>query len=568
MSFLRILNGNTDGESQDFDFALTKNLTTIGRLQDCDLALPQSSVSRRHAQVRLGNDGFVIEDLKSTNGVFVNDQKLRVPQLLEPGDFIRVGTYKMSFHEGACENSSPVAAIPTTLGFEDSDAEIAVLKRLELGNKEENVAEPQEKLQAILQIMQELDSLNIDEMLPKTLQNLTQIFPQADRLYVMLKSEPEQQLELAAFLEVDEEDTVSPNSPINTSSTESERKSENRSEHRTVRSNPVSRTIALRAMNDRVALLSANAAIDERFNEADSVQDWKIRSMICAPLSSADGEPLGVIYVDTLDPLHQFTASDLDVLGSVAIVLGHSVDHCRLHDGYLRSARLSAIGEMMTGLAHESRNALQRSQANLERLSIRLEHQPDELELIARVQQAQDQLHQLYEQVRNYAAPIVLERQSHDLGDLLTSAWESLEPQREGRSVELHANLDDTMNRRCLVDSLAIERVMCNLLENSLAACTDPVVITVDWAEQPIGEREAMQIICRDNGPGLTHEQRQRAFEPFFTTKAKGTGLGLAISRRSIEAHRGWIDVSANSGENNGANNESGAAFVIALPRE
>ena len=52
----------------------------------------------------------------------------------------------------------------------------------------------------------------------------------------------------------------------------------------------------------------------------------------------------------------------------------------------------------------------------------------------------------------------------------------------------------------------------------------------------------------RDNGPGLTPEQRQRIFEPFFTTKTKGTGLGMAIAQRIIEAHGGWIAAAAPAG--------------------
>jgi DNA-binding NtrC family response regulator len=72
----------------------------------------------------------------------------------------------------------------------------------------------------------------------------------------------------------------------------------------------------------------------------------------------------------------------------------------------LQAERLAAIGEAMTGLVHESRNALQRSQAALARLARRVKDRPEALDLIALVQKAQDDLHQLYEEVREYAAPI------------------------------------------------------------------------------------------------------------------------------------------------------------------
>src|SRR5262245_25588308 len=83
----------------------------------------------------------------------------------------------------------------------------------------------------------------------------------------------------------------------------------------------------------------------------------------------------------------------------------------------LQAERLAAIGQMVAGLAHESRNALQRAQACLEMLALAVRDRPEALDLIARLQNAQDHLHHLYEDVRSYAAPITLERRPCDLGE-------------------------------------------------------------------------------------------------------------------------------------------------------
>ena len=96
-------------------------------------------------------------------------------------------------------------------------------------------------------------------------------------------------------------------------------------------------------------------------------------------------------------------------------------------------------------------------------------------------------------------------------------------------------------------------------MENSLAACEDPVVIEIACRET---ELEGSRVLCltfRDNGPGLRHEQATQVFQAFYTTKSKGTGLGLAIVQRMVEAHGGQIGV-ANLGK-------PGAEFVINLPR-
>src|SRR5207302_1152546 len=103
----------------------------------------------------------------------------------------------------------------------------------------------------------------------------------------------------------------------------------------------------------------------------------------------------------------------------------------------VQSERLAAIGQMIAGLAHESRNALQRSQACLEMLARLARGRPDELDLIDRLQKAQDHLHHLYEDVRSYAAPIRLDRRGCDIADVWREAWADLEPARRGRRAVL-----------------------------------------------------------------------------------------------------------------------------------
>lgn len=223
----------------------------------------------------------------------------------------------------------------------------------------------------------------------------------------------------------------------------------------------------------------------------------------------------------------------------------------------LQAERLAAIGQMMTGLVHESRNALQRSEACLEMLSLNLEGQQDSLDLVARVQKAQKKVHELFEEVRNYAAPIKLQRAEHDLRDVLEETWNNLVWTRRGRSVSFNLPKSET-SPRCSVDASRLEQVFRNIFENSLAACADPVRIDIAWKPTTLDGRPAWQLSIADNGPGMTSEQRQNIFEPFFTTKPAGTGLGMAISKRIIDEHDGLIAVSESRTE--------GTEIVITLP--
>jgi signal transduction histidine kinase len=223
----------------------------------------------------------------------------------------------------------------------------------------------------------------------------------------------------------------------------------------------------------------------------------------------------------------------------------------------LQAERLAAIGQMMTGLIHESRNALQRSEACLEMLSLNLQGQADSLDLVERVQKAQKKLHELFEEVRNYAAPMKLLRSEHDLRDVLEETWDNLVWARQNRKVSFILP-QSTPSPRCSVDASRLEQVFRNIFENSLAACADPARIEIRWKMTKLYNHPAWQLSIADNGPGLSLEQRQKIFEPFFTTKPTGTGLGMAISKRIIDEHNGTIAVNEAM--------EEGTEIIITLP--
>ena len=240
------------------------------------------------------------------------------------------------------------------------------------------------------------------------------------------------------------------------------------------------------------------------------------------------------------------------------LAIGHDVtDLQEAQQRVLQAERLAAIGKAMTGLAHESRNALQRSQAGLEMLTRRLADRADLLELTGRIQKAQDDLHQLYEEVREYAAPIRLQRQPVHLANLLQEVWDDLAAKTQGRQARLHQN-NRTGDLTASVDRFGMRQVFRNILENSLAACADPVEIDADFVPCQWEGRPALRITLRDNGPGLSPAVRERIFEEFFTTKTHGTGLGMAICRRIVDTHGGRIEVGT----------DPGAVICITLPRE
>lgn len=240
------------------------------------------------------------------------------------------------------------------------------------------------------------------------------------------------------------------------------------------------------------------------------------------------------------------------------LAVGHDVTELKqAAQELLQSSRLATIGEMYTRLAHESRNALQRLGACMEMLADQVGDQSPLLALVNRAHQAQDDLRRLLDEVRNFAAPLTLERTECRIAALWREAWGLLGAARQGRTAELQDGGCELL-RPASADRFRVVQAFRNIFENALAACTDPIVIRVQCAEILLGDRSAMEIIVDDNGPGFSSEALHRAFEPFFTTKSTGTGLGLAIVHRIVEAHGGHVTA---------ARNESGGARIcIQLP--
>ncbi len=268
-------------------------------------------------------------------------------------------------------------------------------------------------------------------------------------------------------------------------------------------------------------------------------------------ISGRDGTPRWIIWNARPLPDHDGAPACLFV--------GHDVTSLKdAQERMVRAERLAAIGEVVAGLAHESRNALQRSQACLEMLALAVGDRPKALDLIARIQAAQDHLHHLYEDVRSYAAPFKLQKTRCDLTAVWRESWAHLEPAWREKGAVLHEATDGA-DLCAHADPFRVGQVFRNLLDNALSACPIPAWIEIEARDVEGDGGAAIQLALRDNGPGIPAELRSLIFEPFHTSKAKGTGLGLAIARRIIDAHGGSIKAAEND--------RPGALFLITLPK-
>jgi signal transduction histidine kinase len=224
-------------------------------------------------------------------------------------------------------------------------------------------------------------------------------------------------------------------------------------------------------------------------------------------------------------------------------------------DCLIQSERLAAIGEMVSGIAHESRNFLQKIFAAVESLQSKVGWEEDDAADLAGIRRGCDGLTRLLNDLREYAAPITLDRCCSDLAKVWRMAWKNLMSQHSEQNGTLIEQMDSEQ-AWAYIDHFRMEQVFRNLFENSLAACSGSARITVRSENRAADG--TLRVTVSDDGPGLKMAHPSTVFQPFFTTKSRGTGLGLSIVRRIVEAHGGTITA------RNGA--PQGAIFELQFP--
>src|SRR5262249_46805190 len=258
---------------------------TCGPTHDSACVTTSPAASREHAMIRRISGKFYIEDLKSRNGTFVNNQEVSARTLLKDNDRIKICDNLFTF----CENSRP--PLPDDLRRADpepveDEASSTVEATLNQSSKQVLETQPAEKLAFLLNISAELNqTLSLEKLLPKIVESLFQVFKQADRAFVILGEEGSDKLVPKVV---------------------KTRLAHDESAAR------FSRRIVQRCLTDAQALLSEDATRDPRFDLSQSIADFKILSVMVAPLiERTTGKAFGVVQLDTQNRHNKFTQEDM-----------------------------------------------------------------------------------------------------------------------------------------------------------------------------------------------------------------------------------------------------------------
>lgn len=227
-----------------------------------------------------------------------------------------------------------------------------------------------------------------------------------------------------------------------------------------------------------------------------------------------------------------------------------------------RMERLSTLGSLVSGLAHEVRTPLSAAMNHLSLVNARLHREAADGRLppglqdaaghLAATLDALDRINLLVGRLRKFATQDDAVLARHRLDAVVEEALRIFEAAHKGH-VTVDARLLPT--DKVLLDKVRIEEVVLRVLENAAEASHTGASITVATRETPL----AVEVMVQDHGAGIPPEAQAQMFQEFFTTKPGHAGLGLSIARRIVEAHGGAIACRSEPGK--------GATFVVSLPR-
>lgn len=273
-------------------FALNEESLIIGRETAASLCLADASVSRRHSKIEKNETGFVITDLESLNGTFVNDVPVR-SRLLEHGDRVRIGDSQFLFlmHEGDATSKSSDVRLDEAHVVSGSTVQIRF---------DDAIYQMTRDLSALMKISTAINSIRgLDNLLERLLDLLFEVVP-AERGAILLTDESSFETSLVFGLDR----VYGKDEAVN-----------------------VSRTIVQQVLRDGVALL-ANDAPSETALVSDSLIAARTHSVMCVPLILFDRK-LGVIYLDSTVTRDHFNRDHLQLVTAIAGIAAVAIENAR-----------------------------------------------------------------------------------------------------------------------------------------------------------------------------------------------------------------------------------------------
>lgn len=239
-----------------------------------------------------------------------------------------------------------------------------------------------------------------------------------------------------------------------------------------------------------------------------------------------------------------FSISQLDDPDSnqvkFTIVIKDLTDTKRLEDEAKKNEKLSAMGELASGVAHEIRNPINAIGMIAQRLNkefIPTSSQTEYNDITQLLRTEVNRVNKIITQFLNYAKPIELNLKPVEIKPYFEEVYHLFEDQAKQKAIKFILQKDDSLNIK--FDPDLIKQTLLNIVQNAFDAVSNGGEVMVQYYKA----KKDFIIQVSDNGVGISPEQQKKIFDLYFTTKKDGNGLGLSISQKIISQHNGSISV-------------------------
>jgi two-component system NtrC family sensor kinase len=293
----------------------------------------------------------------------------------------------------------------------------------------------------------------------------------------------------------------------------------------------------------------------------------KLAAEISLPIISKD-KLIGILNLGHKDDKTLYSNEDLELLSTLANQAAIALENARLYenlkqsqDTLRRADRLSSLGLLTAGLAHEIRNPL----VAIRTFTQLLPERYDDAEFREGFQQLAlkevDRICGLINDLLSFARPSKPNVAPENVNDVVDNIARILETQAKEKSVGIAREFGENLPK-VWIDREQMKQVFMNLILNAIQAMKEGGSIGISTrtvsrnGTEPSGD--FVQIEIRDTGIGIPEENLQHIFDPFFTSKDEGSGLGLAVSHQIVQEHGGFVTVESQIGK--------GTAFFVHVP--
>jgi two-component system, NtrC family, sensor kinase len=557
------------GRDQGTRFRLDGSTVTLGRGTSNAVQLHDTEISREHAEFSRRGESFMLRDLGSSNGTYVNGKQIKEHELAS-GDQLQLGRTLLLYTgvtEGRSEDLADKIKFVSRHDDEDGSRIVHTMHQSEgseiLTPPDNETSSPWlARARSNLQIMYRTalavsHTLDIDQLLARIMEMIFE-WVDADRGCIMLKDLDTSKLvpkvrRHRRGLQADERITIS-------------------------------QTILDYVVDRNEGVLTSNARDDDRWDAAKSILRMGVREAICVPMQGRY-DVVGAIYIDTsITPqriiqqgsANKFTQEHLKLMIAIAHQAALAIEDTSYYKAMVQAERLAAVGQTIASLSHHIKNILQgvRGGSYLIEMGMKdhnkaISDGKIDVDAAERavgimrkgwgiVEKNQERISTLVMDMLTFSKEREPVPQAANLNELVGEVAELMKTRAAEEDVEL-VWLPAPAMPTLMFDPECMHRAVLNIVTNAIDACNEREKGRVEVSTQYSSSERMARISVVDNGSGIEKDDLEKIFGVFVSRKGgRGTGLGLPVSQKILEEHGGRIRVESKLGE--------GSRFTLEFP--